>query len=156
MTAFTIANTAKIIGREAFLDCEALASIVIPASVSEIGDRAFRGCKALSAVTFDGESALQRIGENAFQACYALTAFTIPAAVNEIGSEAFIDCDLLKSVTFECVEGWSATRDELTHAFSGSIGNAEEAANRLTQSSWPNGSGYADYRWNRVPPSDQE
>lgn len=44
----------KIIGNQAFYDCESLTNITIPASVTSIGDYAFEGCSSLTSITFDG------------------------------------------------------------------------------------------------------
>lgn len=45
----------------AFLDCTALTSIEIPASVTTIGTTAFKGCSSLATVTFEKGSQLKTI-----------------------------------------------------------------------------------------------
>ena len=64
------------IGKEAFRECESLASITIPNSVTSIGDGAFAWC-------------------------YSLTSITIPNSVTSIGSWAFRYCTSLTSMTVE-------------------------------------------------------
>lgn len=62
--------------------------IVMPNSVTDMGDQAFWGCYKLSAVTLSTQ--VKRIGRQTFASCYELTGITIPASVTEIDSVAFI------------------------------------------------------------------
>ncbi len=93
----------------AFAQRGAMATLVLPDTVTEIGDGAFRGCGALTEVSFGalerlGESAFEdcgsltavtgtakRIGGGAFRACASLTAIDLAATV-QVGEEAFLDC----------------------------------------------------------------
>ena len=95
----------------AFLDCTALTSIEIPASVETIGASAFKGCSKLATVTFEKGSQLKTIGGGyssyypnyygAFADCTALTSIEIPASVETIEAAAFMRCSKLATVTFE-------------------------------------------------------
>lgn len=148
VTAFTIANTAKLIAPEVFKDCLSLTAITVPASVTDIGDRAFRHCVALESVTFEAGSKLERVGEEAFQGCGALKEITIPAAVISIGYRAFMDCDAVEAVIFEQVEGWSAVSGEHTKVFDGELGDPTIAKTYLTQVRLLGG--YVEYCWGRA------
>ena len=79
----------------------ALTSIIIPKSVTTIGDFAFLGARALESVTFEAGSILTTIGNNAFGDARALTSITIPANVTSIGDNAFSGATALESVLIE-------------------------------------------------------
>ncbi len=76
-----------------------LASVSIPASITEIGEHAFDYCTAMSTLRFAGGSRLKKIGNSAFQLCSGLTSVRIPESVTEIESSAFRDCYSLSSIT---------------------------------------------------------
>ena len=81
------------IGREAFVQCISLKSVVIPGSVTIIGEGAFGLCGSLMSVTI--LNGVQRIGEFAFTECTALTSITVPDSVTYVGAEAFSGCSRL-------------------------------------------------------------
>ena len=85
------------IKKEAFSDCTSLTSIIIPDSVSSIGDSAFLGCSSLKNVTI-GKN-VRSIGIDAFKNCTLLINITIPDSVTSIGDSSFSGCTSLKSVT---------------------------------------------------------
>ncbi len=80
------------------LGCSAAATgeIVIPNSVTSIGDEAFRKCSGLTSVTIP--NSVTSIGGSAFYYCSSLTSVTIPNSVTSIGSGAFYNCSSLTSV----------------------------------------------------------
>ena len=84
----------------AFLNNTAITSVVLPDSITSIGENAFNGCESLTSVTFGKNSQLSSIGPGAFNYCYSLESITIPESVTNIGSEAFNYCCGLRSVTF--------------------------------------------------------
>ena len=93
----------------AFLDCTALTSIEIPASVETIEAAAFMRCSKLATVTFEKGSQLKTIGGGyyyhyyygVFSDCTALKSIEIPASVETIEATAFKGCSSLATVTFE-------------------------------------------------------
>ena len=87
------------IDNEAFYDCGDLSSIIIPNSVTHIGDYAFEGCFDLASLSISNN--LISIGEAAFADCYSLLTLTIPNSTNSIAKEAFAGCSGLTSVTVE-------------------------------------------------------
>ena len=91
-----IGDNVKIIGVEAFYDCEALTSAIIGAKVKSIGAGAFSYCTSLPSVTIP--NSVTSIGEDAFHVCRALTSAIIGANVKSIGIEAFYECDLLRFI----------------------------------------------------------
>ena len=85
-----IPGSVTTIGNYAFSSCHGLTSIEIPNSVTTIGESAFRACYNLTLVVI-GES-VTTIGESAFGACYSLTSVVIGESVRYIGSSAFSAC----------------------------------------------------------------
>ena len=79
-----------------FLTGTGLTSIIIPDSVTSIGNKAFSGCKGLTSITIP--NSVTSIGSNAFEDCKGLTSVTIPDSVTSIGEWAFSDCAGLTSV----------------------------------------------------------
>lgn len=77
----------------AFYSDDYIESIVIPASLVEIGKYAFYGCQELTEVVFEEESSLKVIHSSAFNYT-SLREFEIPDSVLEIGSDAFSATDI--------------------------------------------------------------
>ena len=75
-----------ILGKMLFGDC-ALESVVIPDSITAIGDYAFVVNTHLKSVTLPKH--LKTIGQGAFQVCKALTSISIPESVETVGRAAF-------------------------------------------------------------------
>ena len=93
-------DTVTKIGDRAFYGNMDLVSITIPSSVTSIGSDAFYNCASLTSVTFESGSQLTSIGNYAFGHT-GLTSITIPSSVTSIGNEAFMYCDDLRNVIFE-------------------------------------------------------
>ncbi|MBR3958220.1 MAG: leucine-rich repeat protein [Kiritimatiellae bacterium] len=85
-----IPDSVTSIGDYAFLGCNGLTSVTIPVSVTSIGVCAFSGCGGLTSVTIP--VSVTSIGDYAFLGCNGLTSVTIPASVTSIGDSAFDGC----------------------------------------------------------------
>ena len=80
----------------AFENCESLANVHIPGSVTIIGKRAFAECRSLSEVSISGS--VQTIGDYAFRDCDSLERLFVDEGVLVIGHDAFIGCRSLTNI----------------------------------------------------------
>ena len=80
-----------------FQNASGLTSIIIPKSVTSIGDSALFGTSSLSSVTFEAGSTLASIGPMAFQNATSLTSILIPNSVTSIGNDAFLSSGLIEA-----------------------------------------------------------
>ena len=97
VTDLVIPNSVTTIGDVAFAGCTCLTGITIPDSVTTISVGAFSGCTGLTSVTIP--DSVTTIGRAAFSGCTGLTSVTIPDSVTTIGNYAFWGCTGLTSVT---------------------------------------------------------
>ena len=97
ISSIIIPNTVTSIGEYAFSYCS-LTSIDIPNNVNHIGKGAFEGCRDLTSILLPPN--LTAIEEELFRDCYNLNSIVIPDAVITIGKNAFSNCPNLSSVHF--------------------------------------------------------
>lgn len=76
-------------------ECYELESVVIPDTVTEIGNSAFVDCKNLANVEI--ADSVTKIGSSAFNSCTSLENITLPDSVITIDSYAFANCTSLSS-----------------------------------------------------------
>ena len=102
VTDLIIPNSVTSIGDWAFWGCS-LTSVTIPNSVTSIGEYAFHGCTGLTSIIIP--NSVTSIGNRVFEYCSSLTSITIPNSVTSIGDWAFSGCtgltfiDIPNSVT---------------------------------------------------------
>ena len=89
-------GTVKIIGANAFENCDTFTSITLPQSLTSIEDFAFAHCTALQNINIPQN--VTNIGVSAFFQCKSLTSITIPSGVTSINDVAFAHCTSLKSI----------------------------------------------------------
>ena len=94
--SYSVKEGTRIICNHAFWHCNSLSDIVIPSSVTSIGDRAFHWCLSLS--DFVIPASVTSIGDWAFEHCRSLPEIVIPASVTSIGSGAFSFCRSLSDI----------------------------------------------------------
>jgi hypothetical protein len=85
-----VPDTITRIGNNAFFGCWGLVKLSLPNSLSEIGDRAFHGCSGL--VELRLPNSLSAIGDSAFRGCSGMVELSLPDTLTAIGSYAFRDC----------------------------------------------------------------
>ena len=84
-----------------------LKTIVIPESVTSIGQSAFSDCSSLTSITIP--NSVTSIGQGAFQNCSGLTSITIPEGVTSISNYTFGSCSSLKTINYTGTEEqWNA------------------------------------------------
>ena len=82
-----------IILEEAFYQCKTLNKVIIPSSVTSIGESAFQGCSSLTSVEIT--DSVTCIGDGAFYLCTSLNNVTISEGVTSIGDYAFFKCNFI-------------------------------------------------------------
>lgn len=103
-------GTVTAIGQYAFCNCSKITSVAIPGTVKKIGDYAFEYCTSLAGELWLPEG-LQSIGMSGFGGCSSLTKVHIPASVTSIGGSAF--SGLTSLTAFEVAPGgYSFDTDE--------------------------------------------
>ena len=92
ITNLIIPNSVTSIGDYAFEDCDGLTSVTILNSVTSIGYSAFSGCSSLTSVTIP--NSVTSIEKYAFHWCMRLKSVNIPNSVTSIESSVFSGCGL--------------------------------------------------------------
>ena len=91
-----IPSSVTSIGEWAFSWCSSLRELVIPSSVTSIRDYAFEGCRSLCELVIP--SSVTNIGKGIFENCVSLCELMIPFSVTSIGDYAFWGCTSLQKV----------------------------------------------------------
>lgn len=81
---------------DSWTDSSSIIEVVIPNSVTCIGNNAFACCRKLTSITVP--NSVTKIGDAAFKNCVSLTSIVIPDGVTSIGKWAFYGCESLTSV----------------------------------------------------------
>ena len=86
----------KTIEDSCFTNRSLLEAVILPDSVTELGEEAFWRCAALKRVVLKN---VAQIKQSTFYECSALESISLGTKVTEIGSLAFANCVKLQSVT---------------------------------------------------------
>ena len=131
-----------------YLNNELVTNLVIPNSVTTIGDYAFYDCSGLTSITIPNR--VTSIGRCTFSGCSSLTSITIPIRVTTIGYFAFENCSGLKTVYYK---GGKSEWDKISIGFyNDNLTNASlyyysETAPTLNY----NGTAYSGNYWHYAP-----
>ncbi|MBE6535472.1 MAG: hypothetical protein E7677_02485 [Ruminococcaceae bacterium] len=85
-------ESVSAIGNNAFKDCSDI-EIEVNGALTLVGESAFENCNGLAAVKFGNE--LDNIPFNAFKGCSSLSSVILPASLTLISENAFEDCSSL-------------------------------------------------------------
>ncbi len=99
-------KSVSAIGDRSFAGLSSLQTISLPWGVTTIGVSAFEGCKNLA--TLELPDSLNIIGKGAFRSCSSLTAIELPRYTASLDGNVFAGCSSLTSVTV--AEGNNAYR----------------------------------------------
>ncbi len=92
-----IPDSVTEIGENTFSWCKNLLEITIPDSVTSIGASAFYECSGLTSINIpDG---IISIEDSTFASCSSLASIAIPDSVTSIGASAFYECSGLTNIT---------------------------------------------------------
>lgn len=96
-TSVVVPNSVTKIGEFAFKGCSNLIDIILPEGVTEIGFCSFMECINLKNITFP--KSLISLDTEAFQNCKNLTNIVLPENVIQMGYAVFIGCTSLTNIT---------------------------------------------------------
>jgi hypothetical protein len=96
ITELVIPNSVTCIGDNSFSGCVGIKSITIPSSVNSIGNYSFKGCTGLTSLFIP--NSVTSIGSNSFENCTSLISVSLPN-VTKIMAKTFKGCKGLVSVT---------------------------------------------------------
>lgn len=99
LTSVVLPNTVTSIGQYAFNSCSLLTNVILPESLTSIYNYAFNGCSNLPNIIIP--SKVTTIGNNAFYGCMRMVTCSLENnnSLLSIGQQAFFDCDSLTSIT---------------------------------------------------------
>jgi hypothetical protein len=96
LPSIIIPNSVTTIGDMAFSDCNELTSVTIGKGVTTIGIAALRGCKKLAVISIP--NSVTTIEQGAFYQCNNFATVIIPNSVTSIGAYAFSECRNLTDI----------------------------------------------------------
>lgn len=97
---FVVTDLVEEIDSRAFAD-STLKTIILGKNVKIIGEEAFEDCEELEVVDFSKATSLKRIEEKAFKGCHSLKEIILPESLEYLGKSAFENCETLKNVTIQ-------------------------------------------------------
>jgi len=90
-------HTITTIGNWVFDGCSSLTEITLPNSITAIGNNVFYGCTSLASITLP--NSITTLGDWVFFGCSSLTSVTLPNSITKIGDGVFSRCSSLIEIT---------------------------------------------------------
>ena len=104
-----LSTSLEFIGEGAF-EASALATIILPDTLQEIGEYAFCYCDALSSIAISGQ--VEVVPTGLFEGCLMLSSVSLPASIQKI-EPAFYGCEALSEIVFAgSKSSWDALEKE--------------------------------------------
>lgn len=91
LKSVTLSKNLKVLGINAFFNCQALQSIELPATLKEMGSYAFCAT-GLTKVTIPESNTLSELPQFCFFQCGSLKEVTIPVTITKIPKDCFKEC----------------------------------------------------------------
>ncbi len=99
ITSVTLEDTIKVVGANAFKNCESLTSFVCSRDLENIDYQAFYGCNNLESIIFNKK--IKNISGGAFGNCGITNIVSLPSSIEKIGSSVFFGCTNLTSIKYQ-------------------------------------------------------
>ena len=113
LNSIIIPESITTIGNGVFSECESLASIIIPNSVVSIGNNAFSYCVNMNFISLSNNVTF--IGIGAFNHCVSLKSIRIPSSLSIISRGLFHGCNPLKiTISSDCFNRFKNVFDSLS------------------------------------------
>ena len=97
LTSVVIPDSVTRLGDACFFECTGLTSVVIPDSVTSLGDYCFIECTGLTSISIP--DSVTSLGDYCFMRCTGLTSISIPDSVTSLGDFCFVECIGLTSIS---------------------------------------------------------
>ena len=97
ITTVVIEEGVHSVGNHAFMECDLLSSLTLPATLEKIGVLSFYHCISLPSVNLP--EGFKWLDQAAFHYCTSLKSLVIPSTMTYIPSDGFSSCSNLESVT---------------------------------------------------------
>ena len=96
LDTIVLPKTVTSIGQSAFKSCSKLKGVAIPASVTSIGQSAFMYCTSLKSISFP--QGIKTLATSVLEGCTGLNVVVIPESVTTINQDAFYNCSALQAI----------------------------------------------------------
>lgn len=139
MREIIIPNTVSTIGNHAFYNCH-LFNVVLPSSITSIGEYGFRDDTMLINIVFAG---METVGVRAFYGCNSMSNFIFPSTLSSIGDYAFYNCGGVKYYDFTACA--SVPTLSGTSVFYNMPADCEIRVPASLETTWKNSTNWATY-----------